>query len=114
VWFTHALIVAARSIDHLLTVGTAGGLILSGWLCVAVNVVNVVCREANDPAWLLLFRSSRERGEHQEPDDVLRHALVSLCNAGGWTPGRTSLGNWTTAGSLVGATFGIIAYLLHV
>lgn len=112
--FRVSFIAAARSLDHLLTVCTAGGLIVCGWICVAVNVVNRVCAEANDQAWVLLFRSSRESGEHQEADDIVRYVLVSRFNAGAWTPGRTSLGNWTAAGSLVGATFGMIASLFHL
>lgn len=93
-----------RPIEFWLAVLTAFGIVVFGWLCVALRVVNAWCAPAADPEWRVAVRGASVGSRR----DGIRLGLWRRFGAGEWPREWLSLGEWTALGSLVGATLGMV------
>lgn len=113
-WGT-ALTLTARALaghggEFWLTVCTAAGLVVSGWLCLTIRAVNALCAVAGDPAWRVALVAERLAGGTVRRRDAVRFALWRSIGAGAWTRESLAVGEWTARGSLFGASVGIVLF----
>jgi hypothetical protein len=109
-WSVPAAFAAGHPIEYWLAVLTAFGLVLFGWLCLGLRVVNAWCAVVVDEDRRAAVGASRAPGRRQRRRDVIRLVLWRATGAGAWPREWLSLGEWTALGSLVGATVGLAFY----
>jgi hypothetical protein len=99
-------------IEFWLTVVPAASILSFGWFCVALKAINRLCRDAANPATQAAWLTNAARGQRLETRQRIAWWLWSTIEAGTWSDDFLNLGRWMTAGTLAGATFGFVLYLL--
>ncbi len=110
----HAAVAAGggHPIEFWLTVVPAAGVLACGWFCVALKAVNRLCRDAADPATQAVWLANAARGQRLEMRQRIAWWLWFRTEAGTWSDDFLNLGRWMTAGTLAGATVGLVLYFL--
>lgn len=102
-----------HTLEDWLTVLTAVGLLAGGYACLVARTLNRACRVAARPALWIESVYEPQQGKLTRWQRAV-WAVSVRTNAGAWPRDRLSLGEWTAAGTIVGATLGFVGYWIHV
>jgi len=99
-------------IELWLTVVPAACVVGLGWLCLGLKVVNRLCHDAAQPETRAAWARNTARGQRPRARQRIAWWLWSTIDAGAWPDDAFSLGRWMTVSTLIGLTFGFIAYFV--